>query len=117
MPPDTSKLSKYLRVDGVKDGDVIEFVDAGKIYDKTFERNGEKEIRPILEITVKIRGEQKTYSPNGTTLKMLNKEWGTATEKWVGKKASLTILPASNGKDMIVAKPVGSRDDQDAQEE
>lgn len=104
--PDTSKLSKYLKPDIVKDGDVIKFLDAGTITDKEFKNSeGEKELKPTLEISVDFKGEKKTYSPNKTTVKLLSEEWGTATEEWVGKSATITVLPSNNGKDMIIAKP------------
>ena len=103
--PDTSKLSKYLKPEHAKDGDVITFLDAGVIIDKTFKKDGRDEVKPCLEITVRFKGETKTYSPNGTTVKLLAGAWGTASEKWVGKSAVITILPANNGKDMIIAKP------------
>lgn len=103
--PDTSKLSKYLKPEHAKDGDVITFIDAGVIVDKTFKKDGRDETKPALEIAVKFRGETKTYSPNATTVKLLNAAWGTATEKWVNRSAVVSILPANNGKDMIIAKP------------
>ena len=103
--PDTSKLSKFLKPEHAKDGDVITFLDAGVIVEKTFKKDGRDDVKPVLEITVKFKGETKTYSPNGTTVKLLSAAWGTASEKWVGKSAVITILPANNGKDMIIAKP------------
>lgn len=103
--PNTSVLQKYLKSENVKDGDIIKFVDAGVIVTKTFKKDGKDEARPALEITVNYKGENKTYSPNATTVKLLNAGWGTDTEEWVGKCAFLTILPSGNGKDMIVAKP------------
>jgi hypothetical protein len=103
--PDTSKLSKFLKPEHAKDGDIITFLDAGIIVEKTFKKDGRDETKPVLEIAVKFKGETKTYSPNGTTVKLLTGAWGAATEKWVGKSAVITILPANNGKDMIIAKP------------
>jgi hypothetical protein len=108
--PDTAKLSRYLKAENVKDGDTITFVDAGVITEKTFKENGEEKTKNALEITVKFRGENKTYTPNGTTVKLLSKGWGSATEKWVGKTAVLTVVPANNGKDMILAKPQAQDD-------
>lgn len=101
--PDTSKLSRYLKAENAKDGDIITFLDAGVIVEKQFKKD--EPPKPSLEITVKFKGETKTYSPNGTTVKLLNAAWGTATEKWVGKSATLYVLPSNSGKDMIVAKP------------
>ncbi len=101
--PDTSKLSRYLKAENAKDGDVITFLDAGIIVEKQFKKD--EPPKPALEISVKFKGETKTYSPNATTVKLLNAAWGTATEKWVGKSATLYVLPSNSGKDMIVAKP------------
>jgi hypothetical protein len=106
--PDTSKLSKFIKAENAKDGDVITFLDAGIIIDKTFKKDGRDETKPVLEISVKFKGETKTYSPNGTTVKLLTAAWGSATEKWVGKSAVITILPSNHGKDMIIAKPTNA---------
>lgn len=103
--PDTTQLSKYLKTEHVKDGDAINFLDAGVIIEKEFKKDGKTEKRPVLEMTVEVNGNKKTYSPNGTSVALLNKAWGKNTEKWVGKQAIVTLIPASNGKDMIVAKP------------
>lgn len=104
--PNTSKLSKYLKPEHVKDGDVINFMDPGVIMPKKFTKDGVTEEKPVLEITVEVNGDRKTYTPNGTTLGLFNKAWGTNTEKWVTKQARITLIPAPNGKDMIVAKPI-----------
>lgn len=114
--PDIGKLSKYLKPEVCKDGDIITFLNAGEIKEKKFD----DEVKDVFEIGVLLNGHEKLYSPNGTTLKLLSKAWGTATEKWVKQKARITILPSNNGKDMIVAKPItiGSlgEDDGDGQE-
>lgn len=102
----TSKLSKYLKAEHCKDGDLINFIDSGLIVPREFIKDGKKETKDVLEITIEIHGDKKTLSPNGTTIKMLNTTWGTDTEKWVGKQGRITIMPAPNGKDMIIVKPV-----------
>lgn len=102
----TSKLSKYLKADNVKDDDVLRFIDSGIIIDKEFKKDGKSDIKPVLEITVEINGETKTYSPNGTTVGLLSTAWGGDTEGWVGKKGKITLIPAPNGKNMIILKPI-----------
>ena len=104
--PDTSKLSKYLKPEHVNDGDTITFVDAGIVVEKEWKTDGEPEIKKALEITVRFRGEDKTYSPNGTTIKLLSAAWGVDSEGWIDKQASLLVVPGNNGKDYIVAKPL-----------
>ena len=104
--PDVSKLSKFLKPENVQDGDTITFVDAGVIVERSFKEDEPK--KPVLEITVKFKDEDKTYSPNKTTVKLLSAAWGTGTEGWVGKKAVLSVIPSNNGKDMIIGKPFGA---------
>lgn len=104
--PNTSKLSKYLKAEHVKDGDIVNFMDAGTIEFREFNKDGKKETKLVLEITVEVNGEAKTYSPNATTVKILNEAWGSHTEAWAGKQGRITILPSPMGKDMIICKPV-----------
>lgn len=104
--PDISRLSKYLKPEACKDGDIITFLDAGEIRKREFTQNGEKEIKDVFEVRVSVNGNEKLYSPNQTTIKLLSKSFGVETENWAGRTARITILPSSNGKDMIVAKPV-----------
>jgi hypothetical protein len=108
--PNLNKLSKYLKAEGCKDGDVITFLDAGEIKTREFEQNGKKEEKDIFEIKVEFKGDEKLYSPNATSRKLLSKSFGVETEKWVSKKARITILPSSTGHDMIVAKPIVADD-------
>lgn len=90
----------------VKDGDILNFMDAGEIKNKEFKKDGVSEIKPILELSVEINNEKKTYSPNNTTISILTKSWGADTEDWVGRQGRITILPGPSGRDMIICKPV-----------
>lgn len=103
--PDTTKLSKYIKVENVQDGDTIVFIDGGVILEKDFKKDGVTEKRNVLEITVNFKGEHKTYSPNSTSVKLLSAAWGADSDGWVERQATLFVLPANNGKNMIVAKP------------
>lgn len=104
--PSVTKLSKFLKADSVRDGDIITFVDAGQIVNKEFKKQtGASEFKDMLEITVDYKGDHKTYSPNATSIGLLSKPWGDSTEKWVGHKAILYVVPTPQGKLMIIAKP------------
>lgn len=107
--PNLSKLSKYLKPEAVKDGDVITFLDAGEIKNVEFLKDGQPEMKTVFEIGIEFRGEKKLYSPNATTRKVLVKAWSDDSENWKGKKAKITVVPAPNGKDMIVAKPLAEK--------
>lgn len=102
----TSSLSKFLKADHVKDDDIINFMTAGTIEFKEFKKDGKVETNPVLEMAVRVKGEDKIYTPNATTRGLLEKAWGNDTENWVGKQARITVIPGPNGKDMIVAKPI-----------
>src|SRR5258708_4894386 len=106
MSPNTSKLSRFLKAEHCKDGDVINFMDAGIISDKEFERNGKKETNPVLELTVEINGERKVYSPNSASRGFFEEAWGFDTEKWISKQARITIAANNFGKKTILAKPI-----------
>ena len=108
--PNVNKLQKYLKADGCQDGDIITFLTAGVIESREFDKDGEKEEKDIFEILVLIGEDKKLYSPNATTRKLLSKAWGPDTEKWVGQKARISILPAPNNRDMIICKPLEARE-------
>lgn len=104
----TSKLSKFLKAESVVDGEIITFMDGGVIMPREFRdsKTGIVETKDVFELTVKYQGDSKTYSPNTTTVKMLNKAWGTDSDKWIGKQARINVMPSAMGKDMIIAKPI-----------
>lgn len=104
--PNTSKLSTFLKAEHCKDGDIISFDDAGTIFEKEFKKDGRTEKNIVLEMTVGINGEKKIYSPNKTTIGILNEAWGTDTEGWIGKQGRIVLIPSPLGKNMIVVKPV-----------
>lgn len=105
----TSKLSKFLKAESVVDGEIITFIDGGIIVPREFKdsKTGKTELKDVFELTVSYQGDHKTYSPNATTVKMLNKAWGTDSDKWIGKQARINVMPSSMGKDMIISKPIG----------
>lgn len=112
--PSTTQLQKYLKVDSVKNGDVVNFMDAGVIYDKDFpQKDGTKKVQTILEMTVMVNGEKKTYSPNRTTIKLLNEAWGTDTEKWVNKQGVVAIIDQISFGELqpiLVVKPLNRQE-------
>lgn len=91
--PSTTQLQKFLKVDSCKSGDIVNFTDPGQILEKEFvQKDGSKKRSTILEIGVVVNGEKKIYSPNNTTIKILNEAWGTETEAWVGKQGRVKLI-------------------------
>lgn len=108
--PNVHSLQTYLKVDHVKSGDVLKFVDAGQIITKDFkQKDGTSQKRSLLEIGVKIpNGEIKTYSPNSTSVKYLTEAFGPNTEDWVGKEARAVIVEQiafGEIQNVLVVKP------------
>ena len=108
--PNVSKLSnsKYLKCEMVTDGDMMIFKDAGTVVSKTFKQDGEDVTKDMLEITVDFKGEEKIYSPNTTSMRLLVAAWGPDTETWIGKSGRLFVVPTNKQKDMLLCKPAGS---------
>lgn len=104
--PNVAKLSKFLKARDVKDGDVVNFMDAGKIETRDFKEDGVSREKSVLELTVVVNGDTKIYCPNGTSIDYLSDAWGGNTESWVGKQGRIIVLVAPNGKDMIICKPI-----------
>lgn len=109
--PNVNDLKRFLKVDMVKNGDLIHFCDAGTISEKEFEQEGKKKKQPMLEMEVMIGDIMKKiiYSPNSTTRSMLQEAWGPNTESWVGETGQVSIIEQlSFGKltPVLVVKPV-----------
>lgn len=109
---DLTKLQKYLSVEIVQNGDTIRFVDAGKIENKEFEDKDtkEKKRKDVFEIGVMYKGQIKIYSPNKTSLKLLQVAYGTDSDNWVGcmgKIALVEQLAFGELKTILVVKPFG----------
>lgn len=107
--PDLSKLSRYLKSEMVKDGDLIKFVDAGEIIIKDNKwKPGEK--KASLEITIALAdGNEKTVSLNSTSYNELTKVLGMNSDTWVGKVAKIQKIKQNVSgkiKDVVYIVPV-----------
>lgn len=92
---------KYLSSTNCKDGDIIEFLDAGikETVDNKFKPGQKKD---IYNFQVRVNGKEYIYSPNATTLKNLIKAYGKTTEKWVGKKIQVQLALTTSGAKAIM---------------
>ena len=78
----------------LKDGDLLEFVDAGGINEVDFSpaKDGSK-IQKVFQIDVRYPdGRIKTATPNKTSRDALSDVYGNVTEKWIGKQAKVTFV-------------------------
>ena len=89
---DTSELNNYLNDITAKDGDIIEILSEGAF--KEMENITTKQKYKALEIPVS-NGNRKDllYQPNRDAIKVFNKNFGTNTTSWIGKKFQVKIYP------------------------
>lgn len=89
--PNINELDTYLKGDHVKDGDILLFIDAGKIEEKEFTKDGKVQKSKLLEMTVEVNHERKMYSPNKISRDKCSGAWGQDTAQWVGKEAVIHV--------------------------
>ena len=99
--------SNWLRARDVKDGDRITFVDEGELVEnKMYPMDKLGNINMQFNIGVNYQGENKKLTVNFGSQKFLISAFGADTKGWVGKEASITIIPTTTGKLSILLKPV-----------
>lgn len=87
----------FISAKSVKDGDVLEIVDEGKIeFNDALKKD-------MFNIKVKLNGDKvKTWSPNNKHGKLLQQSFGVDTQKWIGKKVQILLV-----EDQMLIKPLG----------
>lgn len=110
-----SKGNEYLKADNVKQGQIVQFTNAGEIEVSTKYRyknqdGTEGDFVRSLVFRVKYEGEDKKIKISVASKESLIDAFGDDTENWVGKKASIMVIPTPNGqKKMIVLVPITSK--------
>lgn len=91
--------SNWLKINkNVKHGDIITFVDEGKVVANGVDEKGQP--RYTLNITVEVERtkEQKQFSVNATNRKATQAIYGTDTTDWIGKSMSVVMVRNNNPK-------------------
>lgn len=107
--------SNYLKADKVEKGTVITFLDAGAIeisdkYRYKNEDGTDGDFRKSLIFGVTYKGENKKLRVNTSSKIALIEAFGEDTDSWVGKNATIHVLPTPNGGNkMIVLDPIVSK--------
>ena len=105
--PDVSKLNNYVVVNvDVKDGDIVQFVNAGHFH--TFKsKDGDK---TKLKIGILCpSGDVKEATINNTSLKALSEGYGRKSEDWVGYEAIVGVVKQNMGgelKNVLYLSPI-----------
>lgn len=89
------KLSgAFVKAAEVKEGDVIEFLNAGEWQTSDRYKYDDGNPRKDFIIKVKHDGADKSFRLNKTNRATLCENWGDETDQWVGKKAKITLMNA-----------------------
>lgn len=98
----------FLKAEDLKGGEIIEIVDAGTQAEIT---NPEGKTRTVLNFGVKLSsGEEKTFTPNKTNLRLFVSKWGAESNDWINKSFKVSLVKVNVFgaiKDSIVAEPLG----------
>jgi len=93
MIPDFS--GDFISAKSVKDGDLIEILDEGKVeYSDILKKD-------CFNIKVKLNDKVKTWTPNHKHGKLLQQSFGMDTKTWVGKKVQLMLV-----EEQMLIKPL-----------
>lgn len=95
MIPDFS--GDFISANSVKDGDMIEIIDEGKVeFNDTLGKD-------MFNLHVKLNGNEKPkiWSPNNKHGKLLQSAFGQDSKDWVGRKVQLIVI-----EDKMLIKPV-----------
>jgi len=104
---------KYLKIDEVKTGDLIKFIDEGEEVESTKYFYPEVTLtgaphplagkpRKQFEIGITLaNGEKRTLTINKTSYTAIGDKIGYDTKDWINKIATVSIAPTPNGKKAI----------------
>lgn len=105
------KSSKFLNIDMVKDGDILEFVDEGEIVPAEKSPFGKDTFR----IRVKLPdGTIKIWTLNKITIRNLMDAYGDDSKNWVNKKVRVkkTLISTRMGtRRILIGEPYISNED------
>jgi hypothetical protein len=99
--------SNWLRARDVKDGEKILFIDEGELVPNQMyptDKMGNPNMQ--FNIGVNYKGDNKKLTVNFGSQKFLIPAFGANTVGWIGKEATITVIPTTTGKLSILLKPV-----------
>jgi len=105
---------EYLKADQAKKGAVIEILSSGEMVksDKYTYPDGNPKVDFIVDVM--YEGAKKKLRMNKASKVAMVEAFGDQTDAWVGKKASLIVMPTPQGdKKMIVLDPIVSKEKAD----
>jgi hypothetical protein len=98
-------------------GNFLSLKDLKELQEKTAIILEEGELNPenpwgneSLEIPIKLsNGQERIYSPNKTSARILSESWGEETKSWINKKLKFDIVKQNvkgELKDVVYASPI-----------
>lgn len=97
----------FLKAKDAKPRSKVKFLDEGEWQES--QNFKYEDGRPIIQLVFKVmyEGEEMLLKVNKASRVAMIEAFGDETKNWVGKEASIFILPTPNGKEkMIVLEPI-----------
>jgi len=112
--PDLGELRMNFKNEDVKEGDVVTFMNKGKIEEVDFSKAQDRTaLKTVFQIDIQLpNGGVKTLTPNSSTRKSLSKVYTTNSDNWEGKKAKVTFVKQAvfgEIKDVLVLEPIDEK--------
>lgn len=96
----------YLKAANVKDGEVVMFLDEGRVETSDKYTYDDGNPQKYFVMTVDYKGEKKNIKITASSKSSLIEAWGDETQNWIGKKATILVIPVQNNNKSILLKPV-----------
>ena len=96
--------SNFLNAKTCEAGDMVTFIDSGLKTQITLK---DGKVKDVYNFTVSIDGKDLTYTPNNKALEMFVNEWGSNSDKWVGKQFKVKkVMLEIRGQELEVIRPI-----------
>ena len=108
--PNLNDMSRFLKREDVKNGDILKFKDAGEIKDVDFSlaKDGSN-VKTVFQIGVELPdGKTKIVTLNKTSERILKEDYGVNTDNWVGKQVEVVFertMCFGKMMDVMILKP------------
>lgn len=108
IPEIFGKKNNFIKAENTKNHDLIKFLNEGEIKVSTkftypeLTSKGTKhpkagQFREEMHFEIEFSGKTWNMRLNSNSYKNLSEKWGVDTKEWIGKKASITLMPMMNG--------------------
>ena len=102
-----SKGGNYLKAEDAKKGEIVTFKDEGAWEESSKYKYDDGNPVKSYVMTVTYEGQEKKLKINKASRVALIDAFGNDTKKWIGRQASIFVMPTANGQNKtIILDPI-----------